>query len=173
MIQKRVSFVLWYNSLSDDEKRCIVWVDEHGFNLWSVQHRARAKQGLKTSVQVATTKGRNVTVILAVSPYGKVFMIPLDHATNSETFNSFLVYMKSQWINMKQIPEQKKGPIVVLDNLSAHNCDELKKTRHQWLPPYSPFLNLAEPINGDHKKGIRKLLRYYKSIPNYLEQLQR
>lgn len=175
VIQKRIEFVSWYNTLTDDDKRCIVWVDEHGFNLWSVRKKGRSKQGLKVTVPVATTKGNNVTIILAVSTYGKVAMVPYDHGTDSATFNSFLAFMKKQWMDMREIPDhlKEKGPIVLLDNLAAHNCVELSKTRHKFLPPYSPFLNVAEPINGDHKKGIRKLLKYYKAIPEYMEQVKR
>ena len=83
--------------------------------------------------------------------------------------------MKSEWYSLKQVPSHLKkiGPIVVLDNLRAHLCDELSKTRYHFLPPYSPFLNLAEPINRDHKLGIRKLMRYYRVIPNHLENVHR
>ena len=82
VLHERAQFVRWYKLLSEDEKNCIVWVDEQWFNLWTVTHRARSLQGIKASIPVPTTKGKNVTIILAVSIFGKVSML-VSFFTNS------------------------------------------------------------------------------------------
>ena len=44
--------------------------------------------------------------------------------------------------------------------------------QHPFLPAYSPFLNVAEPCNCDHKLGIRKLFRYFNDLPQKLQTIK-
>jgi len=74
-LQSRKQFVQWYNSLSDIDVKRLVWVDEHGFNFYTVKHRAWSRQGTPAVVRTPTAKGNLLSVILAVSgTFGKIFM---------------------------------------------------------------------------------------------------
>lgn len=98
----------------------------------------------------------------------------LDKAVDKSSFCEFLTHLKNAWDQNINIPVgiKQQGPIIVLDNLASHVYNEkIEQISHFFLPPYSPFLNLAEPINRDHKLGIRKLLRHFHQIPGYLEKL--
>ena len=81
--------------------------------------------------------------------------------------------LQNKWKANPQIPNSVKtiGPIIILDNWRPHHVIEHSGMQFKYLPHYSPFITLAEPINRDHKLGIRKLFRYYSSLPNYLESI--
>ena len=173
-IEARYNFVIWIETISSNDLKRLVWVDEHGFNFYTVKRRGWAVQGSPAVIQANTTKGKNITVLLAVSAeFGKIAMHALDQSTSKTNFSSFISSVLENWNSHSHIPKKLKqlGPIIVLDNLSSHGVvSEL--AQHYYLPAYSPFLNVAEPCNRDHKLGIRKLFRYFNKIPQKLENVQ-
>ena len=171
---ERKEFVEWIQQLSATDLSRLVFVDEHGIQLYTVRHRARSVAGVPATVSVPTVKGKNVTNLLAVSvTFGKVTLMVTDEIVNSIIFTQFLTQLHKTWENSEKIPQKLKeiGPIIVLYNWSAHKVENTLYTFH-FLPKYSPFLNPTEFVNCDHKLGIRKLFHYYKDFPEYLEQIQ-
>jgi len=59
-------------------------------------------------------------------------------------------------------PELKKGQIVVMDNLSVHKSNRVKRLIEQagatllFLPPYSPEMNLIVEVFSKLKAQLRK-----------------
>ena len=160
VLQQHYDFVQWFHHLSLDDKLRIVWVDEHPLNFFTLKKCGRSFQGQPATIPSASARCINVSVILGVSAsFGKIYMMPLDKPTNHFNFSAFLVTLQTKWLTNPLVPEhiQKLGPIIVLDNLKAHNCKQLLEMEHKFLPAYSPFLNLAEFSNHDHKLAIRKL----------------
>lgn len=157
VVLERKKFVEWIEKQDKDQ---IVWIDEHGFNFWTVRHKARSIQGTPAVIQVPTVKGKNMSVVLAVSStFGKIHMQSLSGSLTANRFSTFLDFLLKAWNENPKIPEsvKEKGPIILLDNLAAHNCPNLQNFNHYWLPKYSPFLNISERANRHHKKNIRKL----------------
>jgi len=161
VIEERFQFANMIQQLSDTEVKCILFLDEHGYNLFTVRHRARSVQGERAVVKTPTAKCQNVTVTLTVSPtFGKIHIQILALSTTTETFNYFLKTLHYEWLQSDKIPSNLKAqtPLLFLDNLHAHKILPENKDLflYNFLPKYSPFLNLAEPVNRVHKQHIRK-----------------
>ena len=130
---------------------------------YTVKRRAWSVQGSPAVIQNTTTKGKNISVLLSVSAeFGKIAMQAVDCSTSKATFSSFVRHVLENWQSHPHIPKKLKqlGPIIVLDNLSSHSV-VTEMAQHHFLPAYSPFLNVAEPCNHEHKLGIIKLFRYF------------
>jgi len=175
VIQQRFEFAIWINSLSISESQRLVFIDEHGYNLYTIKHRARSIQGERAVVLTPTTKSQTVSVSLAVSPvFGKIAIQIIPYSTTKETFQLFLNNLQQQWKSSEKIPLQirQTDPIIVLDNLRSHYITQKQFILH-YLPKYSPFLNLAEPCNRAHKQLIRKYQReHIQEIIPLLENLR-
>ena len=188
VVNERKNFIEQITSSTKEEFNRIIWVDEHGFKLWTVRHQARSQRGTPAAVTVPTIKGKNISCILGVSiAFGKIAfsvcykdMYPnivkvSENTTNSVIFEEFLNLLLNNWKENQNVPNhiKNKGPIILHDNWNVHNCvSNFPGISHIWMPHYSPFLNVAEFINRDHKLGIRKLFRYFKSFPRYLEDIK-
>lgn len=178
VLEQRFEYYQWLQNLSVEEAQCLIFLDEHGFNLFTVKHRARSIQGTRSTIETPDVKCQNVTVTLAVSPvFGKISIQIIPFSTTKEIFNYFLQQLHIEWKSKSNIPGNitKLPPIIVLDNLRAHSIDasNLKLFQYHYLPKYSPFLNLAEPCNRLHKQLIRKFQREHlaEMIP-YVQNLQ-
>jgi len=176
-LEARYDFVEWVQQLSILESQTLVFMDEHGYNMFTVKRRARAPLGEHAVVRCPTVRCQNVTVTLAVSPvFGKISIRIISLPTTKETFNLFLTQLLTDWRNSKTVPETLRQckPILVLDNLRAHviSAENKKEFQVKFLPKYSPFLNLAEPCNRAHKQEIRKYQReHIEEVLPYVENL--
>ena len=72
VLNKRVDYATWF--MNHALVRHCVFVDECGFNIWTARSHGRARQGERSYRQVYGQRGRNLTVIMAISPInGLVF----------------------------------------------------------------------------------------------------
>jgi len=66
------------------------------------------------------------------------------------------------WVRQCLVPTLKPGDVVILDNLSSHKSDAVRKAirgagaRLFFLPPYSPDLNPIEQVFAKLKRLMRK-----------------
>jgi len=78
----------------------------------------------------------------------------MDGPMNRDAFEAY--------IEQNLIPELKAGDIVVLDNLSSHKSERVRKALEPigcqlvFLPPYSPDLNPIEHAFSKFKNEIKK-----------------
>jgi hypothetical protein len=142
----------------------LIYVDEHGINLWTRRNRARAPKGQRAYVTVPSQRNQNLTIIAAVSGiFGKICMSHQHGAMNGGKFGEFMETLKIAWNSSPKIPNavRQLGFIVIFDNCRAHveNIVQaaLNDTQHafRFLPPWSPFLNHIEQVFGDHKAFIK------------------
>ncbi len=79
----------------------------------------------------------------------------VDGAVNGDVFQAFVEHVL--------VPELKPGDIVVMDNLSSHKRQRIRKLIEQaeaellYLPPYSPDLNPIELVFSKIKQLLRTL----------------
>ena len=66
VIEKRYEYGNWFMTTSI-LKHCI-FVDECGYNIWTSRSHGRARIGERAYRQVCSQRGRNVTIVMAVSP---------------------------------------------------------------------------------------------------------
>ena len=116
-----------------------VYVDETDFNLWIKRTYGKARVGERLNRRVGGQRGRNVTVIAAISDRVGVLYHEI-HCTSvtNDCFNGFVRTLEQFLIG--------RNAVIILDNLSVHNqmADIYPELTFKYLPPYSLFLNPNE-----------------------------
>ena len=131
----------------------LVFIDESGVNLALTRLFGRSPKGQRAYGTRPQKRGKNVSMIGAISLSGVVTQISLIGATDGLTFEAF--------ISQKLVPKLWAGACVVMDNCSIHKGEDIKALIEQvgarlvYLPPYSPDFS---PIENCWSK-IKSLLR--------------
>lgn len=133
----------------------LVYIDESGFNLWLNRTRGRSARGHRAQRIVGARRSPNFTLILAVSPrLGRVHHSIHNGGTTAEVFGNFL----------RDLRQHLHEPVtLLLDNAPCHRgamdiFDGDVQVNLRYLPPYSPFLNVAENCFSVWKAGLRRQL---------------
>ena len=119
VLQKRVEYGNWF--MGHAVVNHTVFIDECGYNIWTVQSQGRALRGERAYRQVCGQRERNVTVALAISPTsGLVFHSAILGGMNGRRFDD--------------------------DGAPAHRNPAIPGPNSELikLPPYSSFLNIVE-----------------------------
>jgi transposase len=144
MIEKRKVYA---REMIRVEEKDLIFIDEAGFNLWTRRGRGRAKKGERALLRVPNSKGRNITVIAAISPqYGLIHSQVRLGSTTGSVYAQFISDL------LKRELMRVGSRIIIQDNCSIHKTDEVKEAftesriEHQfkYLPAYSPQLNPIE-----------------------------
>lgn len=132
------------------DKSKIIYIDEQGYNLHTRRKRGHAVSGELATISLAP-KGPRISVIAAFSRdvgffYYK-FVVPISNkkrGSDAEDFGRFLYGLGPKIV----------GCVIVLDNCKIHHAqsideqwatlDRVYNVKHEYLPPYSPFLNAIE-----------------------------
>jgi hypothetical protein len=102
----------------------------------------RAPKGERVVGSVPQNWGRNITMLAALPASGVAATMSIEGATDTDVFCAYVEHILS--------PTLCAGDIVVMDNLSAHKADEVRRMIERrgaellYLPPYSPDLNPIE-----------------------------
>ena len=134
--------------------RNLVFVDEAGFNLYTRRTRGRAARGQRAVRQAAGNRGRNLNIIMAISPaIGVVYHEQHHGSVNADIFQVFLD-------NLGIVIGDEFEVDVVMDNAPVHRNCEMVNPHHRVhkLPPYSPMLNPIEFAFSSLKAGVKRLL---------------
>ena len=131
-------------------------MDESGFNTSMTRLRARAPKGKRAYGKVPRNRGKNTTLIAAITLQGAMgASMSVEGATDSLAFEAYLEHFLA--------PSLCEGQVVVLDGLGAHRTqkvEELIEGRGAdlvFLPSYSPDLNPIEEAFGKIKQLVRKV----------------
>jgi transposase len=146
---------LWRWLASRFEARRLVFVDESGFNTSMTRLYARAPRGKRAYGKVPRNRGKNTTLITAITLEGAMGeSMTVEGATDSEAFEVYVEHFLA--------PSLCEGQVVVLDGLGAHRTHrvrELVQARGAdlvFLPSYSPDLNPIEEAFSKIKAVVRK-----------------
>ena len=133
-----------------------VYVDETGLNLHISRSRGRAAVGERAARVVCGQRGRNMTVIMAISDQvGVLYYQVVWGGVTAEIFGDFLT---SLGVVLGDEPAT-----VVMDNAPAHRRAQLADPElHtvRMLAPYSPFLNPIENMFSVFKADLKQRLSY-------------
>jgi transposase len=147
---------LWRWLASRFDARRLVFVDESGFHTSMSRLRARAPRGKRAYGKVPRNRGKNTTLIAAITLEGAMGeSMSVEGATDSLVFEAYIEHFLA--------PTLKKGQVVVLDGLGAHRTqkvEELIEARGAQLvfvPSYSPDLNPIEEAFSKIKALVRKV----------------
>lgn len=120
----------------------LVFLDETGINLAMTCSYARAKKGRRAYNKCPYNRGQNVTLIGAISASGFLAPFIIEGWTDKEAFLTYVIKIL--------VPQLWSGACVVMDNLTAHKAEEVRKAiesvgaRIVFLSPYSPDFNPIE-----------------------------
>jgi transposase len=131
----------------------LVFVDESGSNLALALRYGWAPQGQRAWGQAPTNRGKNTTLLAALTPEGLLASMTVEGAANTEAFLTYLDELLC--------PALRPGQTVLMDNLRVHKADAVRRRIEAcgcqvvFLPRYSPDFN---PIEGAFSK-LKAFLR--------------
>lgn len=150
-VQKlRYEFREWLDTI---DIRNLVFIDETGVNLSMTRLYGRCEGGERVFDDRPGNKGKNITLIGAMSDEGLIATMTFSGSLNTA---SFLVL-----IEQILLPQLWVGAIVGLDNLSVHYAQaaidliESVGAKVKFLPPYSPDLSPIELCWSKIKEILR------------------
>ena len=124
------------------EAKRLVFVDEMGTNTSLSSLYAWAPKGERARCSVPRNRGPNTTLLSSMSVEGMGPSLAVEGATTREVFEAYVERLLA--------PSLKRGRVVVMDNLSTHKGEKVRKLIEDrgcellYLPPYSPDLNPIE-----------------------------
>jgi transposase len=146
---------LWRWLASRFDARHLVFVDESGFNPSMTRLRARAPRGKRAYGRVPRNRGKNTTLIAAITLQGGIGeSMTLEGATDALAFEAYVEHVLA--------PSLSEGQVVVLDKLVAHRTEKVKDLIEErgadlvFLPSYSPDMNPIEEAFSKIKQLVRK-----------------
>jgi transposase len=146
---------LWRWLASRFDARRLVFVDESGFNTSMTRLRARAPRGKRAYGKVPRNRGKNTTLIAAITLEGGMgISMTVEGATDALAFEAYVEHFLA--------PTLEKGQVVVLDGLGAHRTHRVRELIEArgaglvFLPSYSPDLNPIEEAFSKIKALVRK-----------------
>ena len=143
----------WREQTRDVDPGRFVWIDETGSHLGMTRRYSRAPRGRRAYGTVPGSRGKNRTLIAALTLAGIGPGLLLDEAIDRETFDGYIIH--------RLVPTLEPGQIVVADNLSAHDSDRARAAieacgAQLWfLPAYSPDYNPIEEAFSKVKTSLR------------------
>lgn len=141
----------------------LIFIDESGVNLAMVRLYARSLKGSRARGPKPNRRGRNVSILGAISVKKVLTSVNLVGSIDGITFEAFII--------RKLVPQLWKGACVLMDNYGIHKGEEIEKAikkagaRLIFLPPYSPDFSPIENF-WSKVKGILRTLgaRTYKAL---------
>lgn len=130
-----------------------VWIDETGSHLGMTRRYSRAPRGQRAFGTAPGSRGKNRTLITALTLAGVGPGLLLDEAIDRETFDGYIIH--------RLVPTLTPGQIVVVDNLKVHYSDRARAAIEAcgaqlwYLPAYSPDLNPIEEAFSKVKTFLR------------------
>jgi transposase len=145
----------WREKASSLPADALVFIDETGSNIALTPLYARAPQGERARGKVPRNRGKNTTLIAALSLSGMGAAMILEGSANTSAFEVY--------VEQILIPSLQAGQIVVMDNLQAHKSGRIKQAIEAkgcqllFLPGYSPDLSPIEEAFSKLKTVLRRV----------------
>ncbi len=146
---------MWRWLASRFDARRLVFVDESGFNTSMTRLRARAPRGKRAYGKVPRNRGKNTTLIAAITLQGGMGeSMTVEGATDALAFEAYVEHVLA--------PSLCEGQVVVLDKLGAHRTEKVRDLIEGrgadlvFLPSYSPDMNPTEEAFSKIKQFVRK-----------------
>jgi len=97
----------------------LIFIDESGVNLAMVRLYARSLKGSRTLGSKPNKRGKDVSIMGAISVNEVLRSVNLIGTTDAITFDAFII--------RKLVPKLWKGACVVMDNCTIHTGEEVEK----------------------------------------------
>jgi transposase len=133
--------------------KLLVFVDEMGTHTSLAPSYGYSPRGQRAFFKLPRNRGTNTTLLSSMSLEGMGPSMAIEGSTNKEVFEAYVEYFLA--------PTLREGQVVVMDNLSAHKGERVRKLIEDrgcellYLPPYSPDLNPIEEAFSKVKRSLR------------------
>jgi transposase len=141
--------------ISSIEPERFVFVDECSSNTSLAPLYGWARKGVRAHQKAPRNWGKNITLISSIGKeWGVGASLVVEGSTNRAVFETYLQDVLC--------PTLKRGQVVVMDNLSAHKGERVRKLIEAkgceliYLPPYSPDFNPIEQAFSKLKSYLRE-----------------
>ena len=141
--------------ISSIEPERFVFVDECSSNTSLAPLHGWARRGERAHQRAPRNWGKNITLISSISKeQGMGASLVVEGSTNGAVFETYLQDVLC--------PTLKRGQMVVMDNLSAHQGEKVRELIEGegceiiYLPPYSPDFNPIEEAFSKLKSYLRE-----------------
>ena len=144
----------WQEQIERLDARKLVVIDECGSNISLTPLYARAPKGKRAYGSVPRHRGKNTTLIAALTFSGMGESMIIEGSTNATAFERSVEEILS--------PSLTAGQIVIMDNLAAHKGKkvleliEARGCRVLFLPGYSPDFSPIEETFSKLKAYLRR-----------------
>lgn len=144
----------WRENASKLPTENLVFIDECGSNIALTPLYARAPKGERARGSVPRNRGKNTTLIAALSLEGVGAAMILEGSANTTAFELYVEQILAPSLHAEQV--------VVMDNLQAHKSArvrlaiEAKGCQLLFLPGYSPDLSPIEEAFSKLKTALRR-----------------
>ena len=149
-LKRREEFAIKISTIAPEK---LIFLDESGVTTSMTRLYARSLGGQR--IHEATPGGhwKVMTILGAMSLRGMIATMTIEEATDAEIFLAY--------VEQVLCPVLRPGDVVVMDNLSSHKVDGVRKLIEAagaevlYLPPYSPDLNPIEKAWAKLKQLLR------------------
>jgi transposase len=144
----------WRENANQLPTESLVFIDECGSNIALTPLYARAPKGERARGKVPRNRGKNTTLIAALSLEGIGAALILEGSANTTAIELYVEQVLA--------PSLRAGQIVVMDNLQAHKSARVKQAIEAkgcqllFLPGYSPDLSPIEEAFSKLKTALRR-----------------
>jgi transposase len=144
----------WRDEAAALDPASVAFLDETSTHTALTRLRARAPRGQRAVGAAPRNHGPNVTLLATLTPTGVGPGVVFEGAADRLACEAFV----EQFL----VPSLRRGQVVVLDNLSAHKGERLRRLiegkgcRLLFLPPYSPDFNPIELAFAKVKARLRR-----------------
>ena len=145
--------MVWRSAVSGLDGKRLVFVDEMGTHTSLAPLYGYSPRGQRAFFKIPRNRGTNTTLLSSMSLEGMGPSMAIEGSTTKEVFEAYIEHFLA--------PTLRVGQVVVMDNLSAHKGQRVRKLIEDrgcqllYLPPYSPDLI---PIEEAFSK-VKRLLR--------------
>jgi len=144
----------WRERVARLDPRRLVFVDECGTNIGLTPLRARAPKGERAHGRAPRNRGKNTTLVAALTSEGMGASVAVEGSTTAEVFEAYVERFLA--------PSLKSGQVVVMDNLNAHKGERVRELVEArgcevlFLPSYSPDFSPIEEAFSKLKALLRR-----------------
>lgn len=157
---KRIEF---WEKIRDVRVEDLIFIDESGVNLAMVQLYGRALKGKRARGEKPQKRGRNISLIAALSVREVVASVNIYGSVDGATFEAFIV--------KELVPKLWENAVVVMDNAKIHSGKIVEEFIEKagakliYLSPYSPEFSPIENCWSKIKSILKKTAaRTYKDL---------
>ena len=148
-----------------------IFVDECGFNIHTNPYYGYSKANCKAYKIVPNSRGRNRTLLCAISVRGIVAHKIIEGACNAEIFSQFI----ENEVASNRTDNEK---LLIMDNVKFHHSRQVINATiniglsPRFLPPYSPMLNPIEEVFSSLKAHFSRYPYQIRTNTELMERIE-